>query len=96
MTSLSFSRDGGVLASASNDLSLNIWDFAKFASELNLEEVLFRNCIEKTMADIKIFHFGVKKHFSFKGRYPTKLSGQRHAQPDGRDKRSGQVPARDV
>ena len=39
VTSLSFSRDGGVLASASNDLSLNIWDFAKFASELNLEEV---------------------------------------------------------
>ena len=42
VTSLSFSRDGGVLASASNDLSLNIWDFAKFASELNLEEVILK------------------------------------------------------
>ena len=47
VTSLSFSRDGGVLASASNDLSLNIWDFAKFASELNLEEVFFA-IVEKT------------------------------------------------
>jgi transcription initiation factor TFIID subunit 5 len=39
ITSLSFSRDGGVLASSSNDLSINLWDFSKFASELNLEEV---------------------------------------------------------
>ena len=39
ITSLCFSRDGGILASASNDRALSLWDFAKFSAELNLEEL---------------------------------------------------------
>jgi transcription initiation factor TFIID subunit 5 len=39
ITTLLFSRDNNVLASASNDCSISLWNFNKFTTDANLEEV---------------------------------------------------------
>ena len=38
VTTLCFSRDNAVLTSGSNDCAVHLWNFAKFMSELNLED----------------------------------------------------------